>query len=66
MDDEDDKAKEKSGLTVDEGKELAVTFDDVRIGKREHKLAGRADAKNAIAESNEDNNELQTPAQCGD
>ncbi len=66
VDGEDDEAKEKSGLTLDGGKELAVTFDDLRLGKGEHKLTATADAKKAVAESNEDNNELKVSAQCRD
>jgi hypothetical protein len=66
VDNDDDEAEEKSGLTVDGGKELTVKVDDVRIGDGEHKLTATADVKNAIAESNEANNELRTTVRCRD
>jgi hypothetical protein len=64
--DSDDEVEEKSGLSVDAGKELTVKVDDVRIGDGEHKLTATADVKNAIAESNEANNELRTTVRCRD
>jgi hypothetical protein len=66
VDAEEDEAKEKSGLSLDEGKELTVKVDDVRIGKGQHKITATADAKNTIAESNDANNELQTTVRCRD
>jgi hypothetical protein len=66
VDDKDDEAKEKSGLTVDASKELTVKVDDLRIPKGDHKLTATADASNAIAESNEANNEMKTMVRCKD
>jgi hypothetical protein len=51
---------------LDAGKEHEVRFDDVRLTKGERTLLVIADAKGAIAESKEDNNELKVTARCQD
>ena len=41
-----------------------LRFDDVRLKKGERTLVATADAKNAVAESDEGNNELTVAAKC--
>jgi subtilase family serine protease len=65
MDDDDDEVEEVVAA-LDPGKELELRFDDVRLKKGERKLTATADAKKAIAESDEDNNELRATVRCQD
>ena len=66
MDGDDDEAKEKVGLNLDAGKELELLYDDARLKKGEHRLTATVDAKKAVAESDEDNNELKVTINCRD
>ncbi len=66
VDGDDDEAKEKLVADLEAGQEREVRFDDVRLKKGERKLAAIADAKGAVAESKEDDNELKVSARCKD
>jgi len=55
---------ERSVNGLEAGQEREVRFDDVRLKKGEHALTAIADPAKAIAESNEDNNELKVTAAC--
>ena len=56
----------RSGDGLEAGKEREVRFDDVRLKKGERTLTALVDAKGAVAESNEDNNELKVTARCAE
>jgi hypothetical protein len=64
--DGDDEAKEKPVADLEGGQEREVRFDDVRLKQGERTLTAVADAKDALAESKEDNNELKVTARCKD
>lgn len=66
VDREDNEAKEKSVAGLDAGKELEVTFDDVRLRRGMRDLEAIVDAKKAVAESNEDNNQIKLTVNCRD
>ena len=51
---------------LDAGKEREVRFEDVKLTKGEHKLTVTADAKTAVTESSEENNELKVSVRCQD
>ena len=51
---------------LEAGQEREVRFDDVRLKKGERTLLAIADAKGAVSESNEDNNERKLTARCQD
>jgi hypothetical protein len=57
-------AIEQSVSGLEAGKEREVTFEDVKLKKGERKLAATADAKNALAESKDDNNGRTVTAVC--
>ena len=54
-----DEVAERPSAAWRPGKEREVRFDDVRSKKGERKLTATVDPENAVAESNEDNNELK-------
>lgn len=64
VDGEDDEAKEKTVPGLEAGKELEITFDDVRLRRGMRTLEAVVDAKKAVAESNENNNELTVTVDC--
>ena len=66
VDGADDQAKEQSVAGLDAGKELEVRFDDVRLRRGMRELRATVDAKKAVAESDEDNNELKITVNCRD
>jgi hypothetical protein len=51
-----------SGLEA--GQEREVRFDGVQLKKGEHTLAATLDAKNTVAESKDDNNDVEVTARC--
>jgi subtilase family serine protease len=51
---------------LDAGKQVNVAFDDVRLGKGEHKLTATADSKTAVNESKEGNNQMAVTVGCKD
>jgi len=51
---------------LEAGKEREVKFENVRLNKGEHTLTAVADAKNAVDESNEENNDRDVTARCKD
>ncbi len=59
-------AHEASVPGLEAGEEREVRFDDLRLRKGERKLTATADAKGAVAESNEENNERKVTAGCKD
>ena len=61
-----DQADEASVPGLEAGKEREVRFDDVRLKEGERTLTAIADAKHAVAESKEGNNELYVTAKCKD
>lgn len=64
VDGEDDEAKEQAVAGLGAGEETEVTFDDVRLRRGMRTLAATVDASNAIAESDEANNELTLTVNC--
>ena len=64
VDDDQAEAEEKTVSGLDAGKEQEVRFDDVRLRKGERTLTVATDAKNAVSESKEDNNERKVTATC--
>ena len=66
VDEDADDAKEKSIATLAAGGRLELTFEDVRIKRKEHTLKATADAMNAIVESKEDNNATSVAVWCRD
>jgi subtilase family serine protease len=63
---DDDDVVEKAVEGLDAGKSVDVTFEDVRIKKRTHTLYATADAKDAVTESNENNNIKSVSVSCKD
>ena len=57
---------EQSITGLEAGKEQEVRFDDVRLKKGARTLTALADAKQTVAEADEDNNERKVTAQCKD
>jgi CARDB len=57
---------EETVAGLEAGQEHEVRFDDVRLKKGERTLTVLADAKGAVAESKEDNNERKVTARCQD
>lgn len=57
---------EQSVTGLGAGKEQEVRFDDVRLKKGAHTLTAVADAKQTVAETDEDDNERKVTAQCKD
>jgi subtilase family serine protease len=51
---------------LEAGKELEVRFDDVKLKKGDRALTIAVDAKGAVTESKEDDNERKVTAQCKD
>jgi hypothetical protein len=51
---------------LDAGQEREVRFEDVRLKQGKRTLTALADAKGAVAETNEDNNDRKVTAQCTD
>jgi hypothetical protein len=51
---------------LDAGQEREVRFEDVRLKKGRRTLTALADAKGAVAEANEDDNDRKVTAQCTD
>jgi hypothetical protein len=66
VDGEGDEAKEKSVAGLEAGKELEVQFDDVRLRQGMRELKTAVDAKKAVVESDEDNNEIKLSVNCRD
>ena len=66
VDDAQAEAVERTVNGLEAGKEREVKFDDVRLKKGEHTLTASVDAKGAVAETNEDNNERKVTARCQD
>ncbi len=66
VDGEADEVKEKAVTGLAAGEETEVTFDDVRLRRGRRELTATVDAKEAVAESKEDNNELQASVRCRD
>jgi CARDB protein len=57
---------EKTVAGLDIGKEAEVAFNDVQFKKGEHHLTVNADTRGAIAEANENNNEMKITVRCKD
>ena len=51
---------------LDAGKELEVTFDDVRLGQGMRDLEFSADTKKAVDDADRDNNEFKFCVNCRD
>src|SRR5262249_29550604 len=51
---------------LDAGQEREVRFDGVSLKKGEHTLKATVDAAQAIAETNDENNDLKVSARCSD
>jgi hypothetical protein len=66
VDDAQGDAVEKAVNGLEAGQEREVKFDDVRLKKGERTLTATADAKGAVAESNEENNDRKVTARCGE
>jgi subtilase family serine protease len=64
VDNAQDDALERSVSGLEAGKEREVRFDDVRLKQGERQLRVVVDATSAVAESNEDNNDLTVTAGC--
>ncbi len=61
-----DDSHEQTVASLDAGKEQEIRFDDIRLKKGTQRLTAVADAKGAVAESNEENNERKATAGCKD
>jgi subtilase family serine protease len=59
-----DQAGEEFVNGVEAGQEREVKFGDVKLKKGERELSATLDAKGAVAESNEENNERTATARC--
>jgi subtilase family serine protease len=66
VDGDDEQAREKTVAELGAGQERELRFDDVRLKKGERKLVTSVDAKDAVAESGEDDNERTVTASCKD
>jgi hypothetical protein len=66
VDEQSDEAQEHSISTLDAGKQQEVTFEDVPFKKGQHRITVTADAKKAITETSEDNNEMKVTLNCRD
>jgi hypothetical protein len=66
VDDAQGDGPEQTVNGLDAGKEREVKFGDVKLKKGEHTLTAIADAKGAIAEADEANNERAVTARCRD
>jgi hypothetical protein len=66
IDGEDEKAKSRDVAELDAGQEREIRFDNVRLGKGARHLTAQADLRQAVAESNESNNEKVVTATCED
>lgn len=66
VDNEDDEARERAVPSLEPGKESEVRFDDVPLARGERRLAAMVDAKKAVDESDEGNNELKLTVNCRD
>jgi hypothetical protein len=66
LDVDGDQADEALISALEAGQEQEVRFDDVRLKKGARTFVATLDPKNAVAESNEDNNELKVAATCKD
>ncbi len=51
---------------LEAGKEMDVRFEDVRLKQGMRSVAATVDAGKAIAETDEDNNELKLTVNCRD
>jgi hypothetical protein len=61
---DDDDAEERTVESLNPGADKDVRFDDVRLKKGDQTLTAIADARKAVAESKEDNNELKATVKC--
>ena len=59
-------AVEETVDSLEAGQERQVRFDEVRLKKGEHTLTATVAAKSAVAEANEDDNDLKVTARCQD
>jgi hypothetical protein len=59
-------ALEQSVGAIEAGKEREARFNDVGLSRGKHKLTASVDAKGAIVESDEDNNDETVTVTCGD
>ncbi|HZO25628.1 MAG TPA: CARDB domain-containing protein [Chloroflexota bacterium] len=59
-------AVEETVDSLEPGQERQVRFDEVRLKKGEHTLTATVAAKSAVAEANEDDNDLKVTARCQD
>ena len=66
VDDAQGDGPEQTVNGLEAGKEREVKFGDVKLKKGEHDLTAIADAKGAIAEADEANNERAVTARCKD
>jgi subtilase family serine protease len=66
IDDKDDEARERNVSSLEPGKETEVRFDDVQLSRGERELAVTVDAKKAVAEDDEGNNEMTLKVNCRD
>jgi hypothetical protein len=64
--DENKDAKEKTVPGLDAGKELEITFDDVRLGQGMRDLEASLDIKKAVEDADRDNNEFKFSVNCRD
>jgi len=64
VDGEDDEAKKQTVAGLDAGKELEVRFEDVRPRRGLRDIAAGVDAGKAVAESDEDSNEVKIGVNC--
>jgi hypothetical protein len=64
VDEETNEMHERSVSALDAGKQQDVLFDDIPLKKGEHRIDATVDAKKALTETNEDNNELKVTVRC--
>jgi hypothetical protein len=64
VDDESVSAMEQSVPTLAAGASADIRFNDLQLKKGEHLLEASADDRNAVAESQEDNNRSTVAVQC--
>jgi hypothetical protein len=66
VDDEVEDAREKTIAALAAGGRTELTFDDVKIKKKDHVLTATADAVGSVIESREDNNTASITVWCKD
>jgi subtilase family serine protease len=64
--DEANGGPEQAVTGLEAGKVREVKFENVRLNKGEHTLTAVADAKDAVDESDEENNDRDVTARCKD